>query len=81
MTKSQAMEKIKELLPGLEKYLLKRCQAILDSGALNLESYKSDLRAPKLILTVALHDATGECFSPLPWDREGKRIVMNLRRF
>jgi len=50
-TKESVMGKIEELLPELNQMILERAKQVLDSGALDVESYKDNYLLPKIILS------------------------------
>jgi hypothetical protein len=73
------MEKIREMLPDLQEWLLKRCDQLLRSGGIRLEDYEDDFLLPKILLTAALLDAAHDCYGPR--DPKFMRQVQNLRYF
>jgi hypothetical protein len=79
MNKIQAIEKIKSLLPDLQEYLLERCNQLIASGGIDLESFNDDFQAPKIILTAATADAVEGCY--MPRDCHLRRLVSRLRHF
>lgn len=78
-TKEQAMEKIKEMIPDFQEWLLKRCDELLTSGGIDLTGFANDYRLPKIVLTAALADAGETLYSPR--DPISRRIAQNLRHF
>ena len=78
MNKTQFNEKFSELTEGLKPYIQKKAKALIDSGAVDLKSYKDDFRLPRIILRVALRDAAENFRPPHPMDKEE---VENLSHF
>jgi hypothetical protein len=73
------MEKIREMLPDLQEWLLKRCDQLLRSGGVALAAYPDNFLVPKIVLTAALLDAAHDCYGPR--DPKFMRQVQNLRYF
>lgn len=83
-TKKQVMKRVRSMLDDVRSEVLKECERLLDSGGVDLEAASDKegegcMRVPKYVLTAAMRRASSQ-WSPLPWDKQGKREVANLER-
>jgi len=79
MTHKQAMRKIRSMMKECHRGILKECEHLLRSGAIDLEEAEDNFVVPKIVLTVALKNESFQ-YSPWSWDKAGKRLVKQLER-
>lgn len=66
------MLKIRSMMRETRKAILREAEALLRTGALDLEGADNDFRLPKMVLYVAMCTAAEE-WRPLSWTRvDGK---------
>lgn len=68
-------EKIKSMMPDLINGVIKDCNHLFFSGAIDTEKYDDNYLLPKIILTVALEN---QKFQYAPLSDMGKKEVKNL---
>lgn len=78
MTKIQFMEKCKSLIYQSRNYLIDQCEKAYNSGALNISEAENDYYIPRIVISVALRNASRE-FGPV--SPEGKEEASNLVKF
>jgi hypothetical protein len=78
MTQKQALKKIKELLKDIKPFILTESERLLKSGVIDTKTYQDNYLLPKIILTVALKNAS---FQYAPFHPDHKREVLNLSNF
>ena len=53
MTKKQALDKIKTLLNSRKSYIINEAERLLETGAIDLETWPNDYLIPRAVLHVA----------------------------
>jgi hypothetical protein len=63
MTKEQFLSKVEELLPDLNELIREKAQTLLNSGAVDLESYSDNFLLPKIFIS-AMGEEIKNQFAP-----------------
>lgn len=80
MTHTQAMRKIRSMLPEVREQIIIEAERLLKSGGVDLESYDDNFVLPKIVLVAAMHKASRQ-WSPLSWDKASQKTLKNLSHF
>ena len=78
MTKKQTLDKIKKLLNTKKVYIIKEAERLLNTGAIDLESWENDYLLPRAVLYVAIENVNDD-ISLCPFDV--KATAKNLEKF
>ena len=78
MTKKQLIKKMNELKKENNKFINKKVERILKSGAIDLKSWDDDFRMPKVLMTAICEDLV---FQWKPLDKELRKEVQNISSF
>lgn len=75
MTKEQCIKKIEKMIPDVIDFIAKEANRLLNSGAVDTDSYEDNFALPKIILIIALRNAA-EQYMPLDGKdfKDGKRF-------
>lgn len=78
-TKEDCMDKIKEMLPNINKSILEKSERLLNSGGVNFDiTEDGEYILPKILLTVVLKSLS-EQFEP--YTKAQKELAKNLEYF
>lgn len=77
---AQLEDKVRLLIvnPDFTGALLKKCDQLINAGAIDLDKHDNDYMVPKAVLHVALLYLADQ-YEPL--GGEGKEIIKNLKKF
>jgi hypothetical protein len=80
MTKQQFQAKFQDLIDSddFTTFINKRAKELLNSGAVDLDTFDDDYQLPKIVLCAVLKDLTWQY---MPLTQESKKLVKNLERF
>lgn len=78
MTKNQVLKNIRSMEKEMKETIKKECKKLLESGAVDYESYENNFRLPKMLLYVALRNTSSQYY---PLTKEGRKEVKNLLNF
>lgn len=78
ITKDECLEKINEMLPIIRDNIMSKSVEALNSGAIDFQSFDKDYVLPKAIVCVVLESITS---GYMPFSKDGKEVVKNLRNF
>ena len=76
MTKKQALAKIKVLLNQKKLYIIQEAERLLNSGAIDLDSWENDFLLPRAILYVAMENISDIGIASIT-----KPTIENLKNF
>jgi len=79
-TKEQCLGKVAEMAAQISKHIREKAVQLLNSGAVDLESYQDDYILPKILLVACLeHEA--DQWRPFPENKQARREINKLGRF
>ena len=79
MTKRRAMKMVREMMRDDRKFLIKRCEELLNGGGIDIEIYRDDeYILPKVVLYAALGDLRD---NRRPLHPEHYKLAKNLKHF
>ena len=78
MTNKQAMQKIRQMAKYHNKYLLKECERLLNSGGISVSDAENNFIVPKIVMHVALLNEANQ-YKPLSTNM--RKEVENLKHF
>ena len=78
MTELQFLDKIKEMLPDLNRLILEKAKKVFSSGAVDTESYENNYLLPKIFLCAMGKEISWQYE---PHSKKDKKVVKNLGYF
>jgi len=77
-TKKQALTRLKKMMKQANQYMTKEAERLLNSGAIDMRKYEDNYILPKVLLSAVLYNTAQQY---LPFDKEAKKELENLKKF